>query len=367
MFLKNISILNYKNIEEAQLTFSPKLNCLIGNNGEGKTNLLDAVYYLSFCRSAFNPIDSQVMKHDANFFALTANYVDDRGEEQTIHCGMKRGVRKQFKRNDKAYKRLSQHIGFVPLIFISPSDTTLIDGTSEDRRRFLDMVIAQMDNAYIEHLSRYNKALTQRNILLKKEEEPDNSLLDILEQEMAKQGEIVFQKRTAFIQEFIPVFQSIYNRISGLHETVSLQYISHAQRGALLDVIQRDRLKDRAIGYSLHGIHRDDLQMMIGNYQIKREGSQGQNKTYVLALKLAQFGFLQRTSSATKPLLLLDDIFDKLDATRVERIINLVAGEEYGQILMTDTNRDHLDDILHRHTFDYQLFEVEKGVIKKVK
>lgn len=365
MILKKISILNYKNIQVADLTFSPKLNCLIGHNGEGKTNLLDAVYYLSFCRSAFNPIDSQVITHDCDFFVLDGMYLNDMGDEERIYCGMKRGTRKRFKRNQKEYKRLSQHIGLIPLIFVSPADTALIDGGSDSRRRFLDMVISQLDHSYIELLSRYNKALTQRNALLKAEQEPDGALMEILEQEMATQGEAIYAKRDAFVREFIPVFQTIYDHVSGCHETVSLQYISHAQRGPLLDVIQRDRHKDRAVGYSLHGVHRDDLEMMIGGYQLKREGSQGQNKTYVLALKLAQFDFLKRTASSTTPLLLLDDIFDKLDAGRVERIVNMVAGDAYGQIFITDTNRDHLDSILSRHSFDYKLFEVVHGEINE--
>lgn len=365
MILKKISILNYKNIQVADLTFSPKLNCFIGHNGEGKTNLLDAVYYLSFCRSAFNPIDSQVITHDRDFFVLDGLYLNDMGDEERIYCGMKRGTRKRFKRNQKEYKRLSQHIGLIPLIFVSPADTALIDGGSDSRRRFLDMVISQLDHSYIELLSRYNKALTQRNALLKAEQEPDGALMEILEQEMATQGEAIYAKRDAFVREFIPVFQTIYDHVSGCHETVSLQYISHAQRGPLLDVIQRDRHKDRAVGYSLHGIHRDDLEMMIGGYQLKREGSQGQNKTYVLALKLAQFDFLKRTASSTTPLLLLDDIFDKLDAGRVERIVNMVAGDAYGQIFITDTNRDHLDSILSRHSFDYKLFEVLHGEISE--
>lgn len=365
MILKKISILNYKNIQVADLTFSPKLNCLIGHNGEGKTNLLDAVYYLSFCRSAFNPIDSQVITHDRDFFVLDGMYLNDMGDEERIYCGMKRDTRKRFKRNQKEYKRLSQHIGLIPLIFVSPADTALIDGGSDGRRRFLDMVISQLDHSYIELLSRYNKALTQRNALLKAEQEPDGALMEILEQEMATQGEAIYAKRDAFVREFIPVFQTIYDHVSGCHETVSLQYISHAQRGPLLDVIQRDRHKDRAVGYSLHGVHRDDLEMMIGGYQLKREGSQGQNKTYVLALKLAQFDFLKRTASSTTPLLLLDDIFDKLDAGRVERIVNMVAGDAYGQIFITDTNRDHLDSILSRHSFDYKLFEVVHGEISE--
>lgn len=364
MILENISIINYKNIKGVNLDLSPKINCLIGHNGVGKTNFLDAIYYLSFCRSANNPIDSQIIMHDENFFMLEGNYRTEQGDIENIYCGMKRGTKKHFKRNKKEYKRLSQHIGLVPLIYVSPSDSSLIEGGSEERRRLMDVVISQYDHSYIELLSNYNKALQQRNALLKMEGEPDSSLLDIWEQEMARNGELLFQKRLAFVDELVPVFQQIYQQISGQREIVSLRYISHCQRGPLLDVIQRDRFKDRAVGYSLHGVHRDDLEMLIGDFQMKREGSQGQNKTFVLALKLAQFDFLRRTSSTTTPLLLLDDIFDKLDAQRVESIVQLVSGDNFGQIFITDTNRDHLDKILSKSDGEYKIFTVEGGDIE---
>ena len=363
MILNRISIVNYKNIREATLNLSPKMNCLIGQNGEGKTNFLDAVYYLSFCRSSFTPIDSQVISHDQDFFVLEGCYTDEQGGQDNIYCGMKRGVKKVFRRNKKAYHRLVEHIGLVPLIFVSPSDTCLIEGGSEERRRLMDVVICQYDHAYADALMRYNKALQQRNALLKQETAPDPALLEIWEEEMAQHGELIYTKRNAFVEELVPVFQRIYQRIAENKEQVGLHYISHCQRGPLLDVIQRDRVRDRAIGYSLHGVHRDDLEMTLGNYLMKREGSQGQNKTFVLALKLAQFDFLRRTVSSTTPILLLDDIFDKLDARRVEQIVRLVAGEDFGQIFITDTNRDHLDRILHHSGFDYKLFTVEQGNI----
>ena len=363
MILRNISIVNYKNIKAAKLELSPKINCLIGHNGVGKTNFLDAVYYLSFCRSASNPIDSQVICHEQDFFMLEGEYLNENGDVENIYCGMKRGTKKHFKRNKKEYKRLSQHIGLIPLIFISPSDTLLIEGGSEERRRLMDVVISQYDNAYIESLSSYNKALQQRNALLKMEQEPDPALMEIWEQEMARHGEALYAKRDAFVRQLTPVFQRIYRQLSCGREEVSLRYVSHCQRGALLDVIQRDRFRDRAVGYSLHGVHRDDLEMLIGDFQMKREGSQGQNKTYVVALKLAQFDFLCRTCSNTTPLLLLDDIFDKLDAQRVEAIVQLVSGDNYGQIFMTDTNREHLDSILQRSDQDYKIFNVEGGEI----
>lgn len=365
MILNKLSVVNFKNIRTASLDFSPKLNCLIGSNGMGKTNILDAVYYLSFCRSAFNPVDSQVITHDEEFMVLEGNYSSDNGDIENIYCGMKKGNRKHFKRNKKEYKRLSQHIGLIPIIFISPADSTLIDGSSEERRRLMDMVIAQYDNAYMDHLSAYNKALQQRNALLKMEEEPDITLMEIWENQMAEAGEAVYRKRDAFIKELVPVFQNIYSSIAGIQEEVSLKYVSHCQRGPLLEIIQRDRFKDRAVGYSLHGIHRDDLEMLLGGFQMRREGSQGQTKTFSLALKLAQFNFLCRTNSATTPILLLDDIFDKLDAQRVKKIVQLVADDHYGQIFITDTNREHLDNILMHTALDYKIFEVIDGDIRQ--
>ena len=362
MILSNISILNYKNIADAELVFSPNINCFIGDNGEGKTNLLDAVYFLSFTHSMFSNIDSQMMRHGSDFFMLKGSYLHDDGEtSEEVYAGMKRGVKKQFKRNNKAYKRLSEHIGLVPLIIVSPDDVMLVGGGSEERRKLLDIVIAQYDNTYIFYLVRYNKALQQRNALLKMDEEPDETLLMLWEEEMAVNGEEVYKRRNDFVERFIPVFNDISTRISGEKEEVSLKYISHCQRGRLLDVIQRDRLRDRAVGYSLHGIHRDDLEMLIDGYPMRREGSQGQTKTYVIALKLAQFGFLRSTESRTTPLLLLDDIFDKLDSQRVENIINIVSSDDFGQIFITDTNRDHLDRILASSQSDYKIFKVKDG------
>ena len=363
MILEKLSVINYKNIAEATLEFSPKINCLIGQNGVGKTNVLDAIYYLSFCHSANNPIDSQVIKHGTEFFVLEGTYEND----LHIYCGMKRGVKKHFKRNKKEYRRLSEHIGLIPIVVVSPSDTLLIEGGSEERRRLMDMVISQYDHGYMDAMNRYNKALQQRNIMLKQEDEPNIDVISLFEEQMAFEGERIYQARKAFVEELTPIFQRIHETIAENREQVGLNYISHCQRGPLLEVIQRDRFKDRAIGYSLHGVHRDDLEITLGGHLMKREGSQGQNKTFVIALKLAQFDFLKRTNSKTTPLLLLDDIFDKLDAQRVEQIVKLVAGDEYGQIFITDTNRDHLDLILSRSSLDYKIFHVDNGEIEEIK
>ena len=367
MILQKISIVNYKNIREASLELSPKINCLIGHNGAGKTNLLDAIYFLSFCRSAFYHQDSLAITHGQEFFVLEGEYSDDTDnanvDVEKIYCGLKRGTKKRFKRNGKEYKRLSQHIGLIPVIMVSPSDSILVEGGSEERRRLMDMVIAQYNPLYIDDLANYNKALQQRNALLKQEQEPDTSLMEILEMQMAEAGERIYTQRQQYVEQMSPVLSEIYRKISGDKETVELNYVSHCQRGPLFDVISRDRYKDRAVGYSLHGIHRDDLEMHINGYPIRREGSQGQTKSFVIALKIAQFDFLRRTHSNTTPLLLLDDVFDKLDASRVERIIDMVAGEGYGQIFITDTNRDHPDKILQRSEGDYKIFDVEDGTI----
>ena len=247
---------------------------------------------------------------------------------------------------------------------VSPSDGDLIAGGSDERRKFMDVAISQYEKKYLEELIKYDKALAQRNALLKMEEEPDVELLGLWEEMMADSGSIIYQYRKAFIEEFTPIFCDYYKRISQDKEEVALSYISHGDRGSLLNVIQNGRGKDRIMGYSLHGVHKDDLVMTLGGYPIKREGSQGQNKTYLIALKLAQFDFLKR-ASGTAPLLLLDDIFDKLDATRVEQIVRIVSGTDFGQIFITDVNREHLDKILASSGEDYKLFTVKDGVISQ--
>lgn len=362
MILKTLSILNYRNIVGADLEFSPNINCLLGDNGEGKTNLLDAIYFLSFTHSMISNIDSLMIRHDADFFMIKGKYQHDADDvEEVINISMKRGSKKIFRRNDKAYKRIAEHIGLIPLIAVSPDDVMLINGGSEERRKLLDVIIAQYDSAYIGHLLQYNKALKQRNALLKMEGTPDETLLLLWEEEMAAHGEEVYKRRNDFIEKFIPLFNEIYAKISDEKENVSLKYISHCQRGPLIDTIVNNRYKDLAVGYSLHGIHRDDIEMTMGEFPMKREGSQGQNKTYVIALKLAQYVFLCQKIKTTTPLLLLDDIFDKLDKGRVEKIIEIVNGDSYGQIFITDTNREHLDKVLASSKSDYKIFNVKKG------
>lgn len=366
MILKQISILNYKNIQEANLEFSPGINCFIGMNGEGKTNILDSIYFLSFTKSATNSIDSMNIRHDQDFFMLQGEYNLDDVDEQ-IYCGMKRGQKKIFKRGGKAYKRIADHIGLLPIILVSPNDQILIIGGSDERRKFMDMCISQYNKEYMYSLLKYNKALQQRNMLLKNESaDVDEEILCAYEEMMAETGEYIYQQRKSFVEEMIPVFQKYYSRISGNHERIGLTYISHCQRGPLLEIIQRDRARDFIMGYSLHGIHRDDLDMTINDYSLKREGSQGQSKTFLISLKLAQFHFLKQTGSHTTPILLLDDIFDKLDSQRVEQIIALTSEEDFGQVFITDTNNENLDRILANKHDNYKLFNVCKGEINNL-
>ncbi|MDR2626874.1 MAG: DNA replication and repair protein RecF [Dysgonamonadaceae bacterium] len=363
MRVERLSILNFKNIEEAEMVFSPKMNCFFGNNGMGKTNLLDALFYLSFCKSYTNLPDSQLIMHDKEFCVLQGFYLlNDRPEE--IYCGIKRKCRKHFKRNKKEYGKLSEHIGLLPLVMVSPSDTDLIQGGSDERRKFVDMIISQYDREYLHALIDYNKALEQRNALLKNELH-DDSLMEILDDRMAACARPIHAKRRLFLEAFLPIFKAFYRVISQDGETVNLEYESQLHHADLSDLLAGKRDRDRLLGYSTQGIHKDDFHFLLGDYLMKKIGSQGQNKTYLIALKLAQFDFLAKKGNAL-PVLLLDDIFDKLDALRVEQIVKLVSGDTFGQIFITDTNREHLDEILHKMNHDYRLFYVDRGLIKEL-
>ncbi|MDL2290287.1 DNA replication/repair protein RecF [Paludibacteraceae bacterium OttesenSCG-928-F17] len=361
MRLVSISVINYKNIQEADLVFSPKINCFIGDNGMGKTNLLDAIYYLSFCKSHSNSIDSQNILHDADFFVIQGKYEINENAED-IYCGMKRRQKKQFKRNKKEYERLSDHIGLLPLVLVSPDDSLLINEGSDERRKFMDGVISQYDKTYLSHLLSYNNALKQRNALLKLETPVDISLFEIWEEQMVNHGTYIYQKRQEFIKEFIPIFQEFYSFISEGKERIRLSYISQYDKYDVREHVLQTRERDRILGYSTCGIHKDELEMLLDDYPIKRVGSQGQNKTYLISLKLAQFDFLKRVHKIS-PILLLDDIFDKLDSHRVKKIIELVSSDSFGQIFITDTNREYLDNILYQLKKDAVIFQVNDGKI----
>lgn len=361
MILKRLSILNYKNILQGEIGFSPKMNCFFGNNGMGKTNLLDAIHYLSFCKSLINTPDSQLIHYEQDLCVLQGDY-DYEGRQEEIFCAIRRRQRKQFKRNKKEYEKLSEHIGLLPLVVVSPADVDLIRGGSEERRRFLDLIISQHDKPYLHALIQYTQALTQRNALLKGEMH-DDALYEVLEVQMERFGRIIYEKRCHFVTEFVPIFNGFYRTICDSAEEVTLEYVSQLSREAdLAEKQARTRERDRILGYTSSGIHKDELEMKLGEQLVRRVGSQGQNKTYLIALKLAQFDFLAKKGQ-TVPVLLLDDIFDKLDALRVEQIIRLVSGERFGQIFITDTNRKYLDEILAASGNDYRLFKVENGEI----
>lgn len=360
MKLKHLSVVNYKNILSCELDFSDKINCFVGKNGMGKTNLLDAIYYLSFCKSHTNSIDSQVVTHGEDFLVLQGLY-DRNSIEENIYCGIKRRQKKQFKHNKVAYAKYSEHIGFLPLVLVSPADASLILDGSDERRRFMDIVISQYDKTYLNALIRYNAALQNRNSLLKSES-TDELMYDLYEEEMAETASVIFAGRKDFICRFVPIFQHYYNTLSAGGEQVTLQYVSHLfDEQNLLDTLRSTRKRDTLIGFSTKGVHKDDLEMMLSDYPIKRVGSQGQNKTFLIALKFAQFDFLKEINNGMSPILLLDDIFDKLDAERVERIIQLVSGNHFGQIFITDTNREHLDEMLSKIEYENKIFKMENG------
>ncbi len=361
MILKKLSILNYKNILQAEVAFSPKMNCFFGNNGMGKTNLLDVVHYLSFCKSHINTPDTQIINNDQDMCVIQGAY-DYEGRTEEIFCAIRRRQRKQFKRNKKEYDKLSEHIGLLPLVMVSPADSDLIRGGSDERRRFLDLIISQQDKQYLHALIQYNKALLQRNVLLKNQS-MDASLYEVLEMQMGMYGRMVFEKRQLLVESFISIFNEYYQTICRSTERVGLRYISQLEEKDLSESLAANRERDRILGYTSNGIHKDELEMTLDENLIRRVGSQGQNKTYLIALKLAQFAFLAQKGNTT-PILLLDDIFDKLDASRVAEIIKLVSGDGFGQIFITDTNRKYLDEILQAMNHDYALFKVEQGEVQ---
>ena len=409
MILQSLNILNYRNIREASLEFSPKLNCFGGLNGQGKTNVLDAIYLLSFTKSAYTSQDSLNITHGEDMAMVQGVYITSpqpspQGRElseqsqfsslegrsggvTTISCGLRRGVKKQFRKDKKDYQRLIDHIGLLPLVMISPSDQQLIDEGSDERRRFMDVVIGQRNRKFLDCLATYNALLKQRNALLKQLQTPpqpspqgrevSEDLLEVLEWQMVEPAEYIFRARTEFFKEFEPYFQEVYKRIATSpdlpqgeeKEIPQLRYVSQLQDRELREAYVRTRQRDLILGWTSQGPHKDDLDMRLGEWPLKQVGSQGQQRTFVLALKLAQALYLSRVESqkskveSNRPILLLDDIFDRLDSQRVERIVEMVQGEEFGQIFITDTDRQHLTEIIQPGP-DAKIFHVENGVIK---
>jgi DNA replication and repair protein RecF len=367
MYLKKLTLTNFKNYEHNKLDLSPKINCFVGNNGVGKTNILDAIHYLSLTKSFFNNIDSISIRHGEDYFIIEGNFQMN-GEEDQIYCAFQKQKQKLLKRNGKEYQRLSDHVGRYPVVMISPADSSLITGGSEERRRFLNKIISQYNREYLDSVLRYAKALQQRNKLLKDFKSSgtfDQELLAIWDTQLEKYGTYVYNERRMLVHELIPVFQEYYSLISSGKEKVKLAYRSHLVEGNFHEALLNSIGKDRFLEYTTVGIHKDDLLLEMDDLSIKALGSQGQQKSYLVALKLAKFDYIKKKAGKT-PILLLDDIFDKFDANRVKQIIKLVENNRFGQIFITDTHRDRLHSILSEHNSDYKLFKINDNGIKDV-
>ena len=367
MYLRNLSLVNFKNYAELEIGFSSGINCFTGNNGVGKTNLLDAIYYLSFCKSYFTSTDALNIKHGSPLFVIQGEYLFN-GLTESIYCGYEEGKKKKFKRNKKEYEKLADHIGLIPLVMVTPSDINLIQGGSEERRKFIDGIISQFDREYLYDLQRYNRALAQRNYLLRESAKSgflDDDVLDLYSDQMIETGHRIYSKRITFIQEIIPVFQKYFSFISNGHEEVKLDYASLLRETDFGKLLEVHREKDKIARYSTVGIHKDDLELLLGDYPMRKLGSQGQQKTYLVALKLAQFEYMNRVCGI-KPILLLDDVFDKLDSSRVERIISLVAHNGFGQIFITDTNSLRIKEILSQLSGEYFHYHVTDSALTRI-
>jgi DNA replication and repair protein RecF len=367
MCLEELQLIHFKNYESASLQLSPKVNCFVGPNGAGKTNILDAIYYLSFCKSFFNPLDNQNINHNAEFFTINGSYLKN-GSIDNVQCIQQRNARKQFKINKKEYDRLADHIGHFPLVIITPADSVLIQGGSEDRRKYIDSVISQFDRLYLEDLINYNKVLLQRNSLLKSFAEnnrfsPDT--LAIYDEKLAKLGNAIFVKRRDFLKDFLPVFEKYYAFISMESESVEIEYQSGLFEKTMEVLLEDSINQDRILRYTSTGIHKDDLVFKISSYPVKRFGSQGQQKSFLVAIKLAQFDYI-RNLKGFMPILLLDDIFDKLDVDRIQQMMKLVSEHTFGQIMITDTHRERIEFIFKDINTNVRIFEVRNGSITQM-
>jgi DNA replication and repair protein RecF len=360
MHLKSLSLVNFKNYEQVDIPFSPKINCFVGENGVGKTNVLDSIHYLALCKSNLNPVDTQNIRFEEDFCVIQGVFSRNEKEEN-IYCGIRKQKKKQFKRNQKEYQKLSEHIGLIPLVMVSPFDSILINGGSEERRKFMNGVIAQYSRVYLENLIQYNRALAQRNRLLKDFASTRSfnlEMLQVWDEQLIRYGEPIFQERKSFVDELLPVFGSFYEKVSGNREKVTLAYQAQLQTASFSEGLKGSVEKDRIIQYTTFGIHKDDLGMDLDTHPLKKSGSQGQQKTFLVALKLAEFEFIRKLTGIP-PILLLDDIFDKFDATRVKQIINLVAENHFGQIFITDTNETRLLGILKSLPADHRVYRID--------
>lgn len=356
MFLKKISLFNYKNFSEATFEFDTKINCFVGKNGIGKTNILDAIYHLANGKSYFNPLAIQNIKHNEEFFVVEGEFEKNDRNEQIV-CSLKKGQKKILKRNGKLYEKFSDHIGFIPLVIISPADRDLITEGSETRRKFIDSVISQLDNQYLQQLIQYQKTVAQRNALLKYfalNHVFEKDTLVIYNEQLNELGQSIFEKRKDFLEKFIPIFNNYYKEISNGSETVQLVYQSDLSEKNTLALMEENLSKDRALQYTSVGVHKDDLSFEIDNHPIKKFGSQGQQKSFLIALKLAQFDFVKK-QSGEKPILLFDDIFDKLDEFRVAKIVSMVNNDEFGQLFISDTHAERTENIVKSTHQSYKI------------
>jgi len=362
MYIQKLSISGFKNHIQADFSFSEKINCFVGNNGAGKTNLLDAIYYLSFCKSFFNSQDSQNIRHGEEFFALHGTYGRNDGTHDLVQCIQRKNSGKRFLLNRKEYDRLADHIGLIPLVMISPYDRDLINEGSEVRRRYIDSVISQFDKVYLDNLIQYNKALFQRNALLKIFAEKhtfDALLLEPWDEQMISLGDLITEKRKGFLEQFIPIFKRYYQLLSQGIEEVNIQFTSlqtgNSYRDSFIAVLAQDRIAQ----HSTVGIHKDDLAFILDDYPVKKFGSQGQQKSFVIAIKLAQFEYTCEIKGF-KPILLLDDIFDKLDDHRVSQLIKLVSENSFGQVFITDTSKERISSIFDTMNIEHAIFELKQ-------
>jgi DNA replication and repair protein RecF len=367
MYLEKLALTNFKNYELNELEFSPKINCFVGNNGVGKTNILDAIHYLSLTKSFFNNIDSISIRHGEDYFIIQGTF-NINGEEDQIYCAFQKQRQKLLKRNGKEYQKLSDHVGRYPVVMISPADSALISEGSDDRRKFLNKIISQYNAEYLDSVLRYSKALQQRNKLLKDFKSSgkfDSVALSIWDAQLVKYGDYIFSERDILVNELVPVFQEYYSLISSGREIVKLKYRSHLSEGDFLEALLNSVPKDRFLEYTTIGTHKDDLLLEMNDFSVKSLGSQGQQKSYLVALKLAKFDYIKRKAGFS-PILLLDDIFDKFDADRVEQIIKLVGNHRFGQIFITDTHESRLQDILTSNSTDYKLFKIANNAVEEI-
>ncbi|MHC1707777.1 MAG: DNA replication/repair protein RecF [Bacteroidales bacterium] len=362
MFLKRLILTNFKNYHEADLELVEKINCFTGDNGVGKTNLLDAIYYLSFCKSYFNPQDNQNIRHQEEYFAIHGHYQRNGDHEDIISCIQKRNLKKQFRLNKKDYDRLADHIGFIPLVMVSPSDADLISLGSDERRKYIDGVISQFNKLYLENLLNYNKILQHRNALLKSiaEYSSPQSDLELWNQQIIGPGNEINRLRQSFLNEFIPLFQKYFGILSEGKEKVGIEYESQLNRESFNDLLKASIQRDLSVRFTTTGIHKDDLIFTIDGYPIKKFGSQGQQKSFLLAMKLAQFEFT-REIKGFKPILLFDDVFDKLDEKRVGQLVKLVGENNFGQVFITDTHAERIQSIFQRVNIDHRIFLITPG------